>query len=196
MLVSLGGSVGASPTIHAGGSQGYGVGQAGRDAIGAIQSYQQAKAAPGIAAQQASLAQAAIKRDLAAANRDETQAQLNLSNVARIQGAAGSNQDGLGITDDAAGTYDLVAPRVPTTQSTGVESGIGPAESKVRKADGRYITVYHEKLQPDEINQVRVIYQEAVHAGTDAMVAINNWFAKHGKWITYPGQKRRKHIRK
>ncbi len=168
-LFALGGSAGATPTTFtSGGRDRYG--DLGRTAVDAVGAYQTAKAAPGIAAQQAGLAQAQIKRDLGAAARDETQAQLNLSNIARLtQGSA--DLDGLGVQIGPEGITKVTPPEIMTTQpkNPGIEAGIRPGTIDVKMQDGSKINILSPELNMDEIAQVDYAAQRIMHKSKGTM---------------------------
>ncbi len=169
-LFALGASAGASPTVHAGGG-----GASALDAVRGVAGLMGIGGRGGRApSQSADLAVAQIGGYNASANRDETQAQLNLARVAEIQGRSMAANDGLGPNDGPAGLIESVRPRVPTSfpGQKGVTAGVQPGTIMVRTPDGGKITILSPELGLDEIAQVDYVWQRAKQKGGDAVDAV------------------------
>lgn len=169
-LFALGGSLGASPTITAGGG-GQPTGSATGDALQHVASI--------IANMPGQRANAA---------RDEAEAAYLDAQTAKInQSLAASGRDGLGT--GSARTFPLpdsepmgeavyYAPEIPKSKSPGVRAGTNPGEIDVIMPDGRSVRLYDPDLGLDEIGQAKFVYQRAIHHGTDAIEAVANYLQK------------------
>ncbi len=173
-LFAMGASVGASPTISAGGRQptGSGVG----DAISRLVER---------------LSRKADRGTNAAAARDEAEAALLNSRTKKMeQELTSRGHDGASVKTFPLGTNpgpeivygpaEFFNPEVPTSKAPGIKSGTLPGVVDVVLPDKRKIQVYASELEADEIKQVDILYQRAVHKGTDAMMAVRKWFKSKG----------------
>lgn len=181
-LYALGASVGASPTMSAGGSStggavGEGIAEAGRAASG----YAAAKLGREVASAQ-------MLQARASAARDEAEAQLALSRAKRLeQDMTSRGHDGVaGVLPTTAGGQQEVAfgpaeykpPVIPTSKRPGVQSGTVPGTIDVMMPDGRSVNLYSPDLGLDEISQADMIYQRAIHKGADALTAVRNFLQR------------------
>lgn len=186
-LFALGASVGASPTMFAGGSSaGGGLGEGIAEAGRAVERYASGKTA-------AALASAQIRSAEAQAVRDEADAQLSLSRAKKLeQDMVSRGHDGArpepkiaaaGGQEVAYGPAEYVPPQIPTSKRTGVASGTYPGTIDVMMPDGRTVNLYAPDLGMDELNQLDMFIQRMTHKGTDAMVAVDEMVKKLSKSV-------------
>lgn len=161
-LFALGASVGASPTLRAGGSPtGSGIG----DAI--------SKFGRSMAAKE--MQKAEIRKANAAASRDEAEAQLANSRTAQLtQGLSSRGRDGVqtyGEGDPAApagpgvrlGPAEFVRPQVDYSQATGVRAGNIPATVRATLPTGTTVDLPNPELALDDMtNPGTLIYYSQV----------------------------------
>ncbi len=164
-LFAMGASVGASPTLSAGGSS-----RAGNSMGRAMQSIGQSLGL--------------VARNKAAATRDIAEAMLLDSERVRIeQDAMSQGRDDPGAMGPPVpkpyaysgeqtqmGPAAYYAPEVPLSKSRGVEAGTSPGIVELMMPDGRKISVFSEKAQADEINQLEILRQRAIHYTGDGMM--------------------------
>lgn len=141
--LALGSPAGASPTIHAGGQSDSGAraAQAINQTIGgAVQR-----------AGQKGLIDSQIKANLGSAARDETQAQYNLSRIARDDQAAGSSNTGPGIVTGPDGMVDVQPPIQSTfhTKKVGTDPAKNPMFTTFVDSEGK-----EHKLPTEQFAQV------------------------------------------
>lgn len=165
-LFALGASVGASPTASTNGP----TGDAG-------------VASRGLLALADQLGTVGMNR--AAARRDEAEAQLLDSERKRIeqtlntQGRDGVKTFPYGPANPklAFGPAEYVAPQIPKAKAPGVTAGITPATTDYQFPDGRTIRTYSSELEADEIKQIDILYQRAIHKTSDGF----EWLARQLK---------------
>ncbi len=176
-LFAMGASVGASPTLSAGGSS-----RAGNSMGRAMQSVGQALGL--------------VNRNKAAALRDVAEAQLLDSERRRIeQDAVSQGRDSPGAMGPPVpkpyaysgeqtqmGPAAYYAPEVPLSKRTGVRAGTPPAKLELKMPDGRDIELFTEDAQADEINQIEIVRQRAIHYGADVFTAVSKYLKSKG-WI-------------
>ncbi len=169
-LFAMGASVGASPTLSAGGSS-----RAGNAMGRAMQSIGQSLGL--------------VARNKAAATRDIAEAMLLDSERVRIeQDAISQGRDDPGAMGPPVpkpyaysgeqtqmGPAAYYAPEVPLSKRPGVKAGTAPAKQELLMPDGRKIELFSEDAQADEINQIEIVRQRAIHYATDAMA----WASKN-----------------
>lgn len=166
-LFALGGSVGASPTISAGGSSPAPQGDVG-----------------GLIAQ-AGILLAQRRESEARAKRDEAEALYLDSQRARVeQGLSGQGRDVAGsggvvtypypAPDMELGGASFYTPEVPTSSRPGVRSGVEPLYVESMDQNGRKIQTYNPNLGLDEIAQVTFAVDVGVQKAKD--------FAE---WVSY-----------
>lgn len=174
-LFAMGASSGASPTMRAGGEP---TGSAAGDALSSLGQSLALKA----------MNEANVRAANASATRDEAEAGLINSQKKRLEGEAISRgHDGVKTfpygtnpgPDIQFGPAEFYNPQVPTSKRTGVRSGTQPGIVEVQLPDGRKVELYDPDLGLDEIGQLKYAYERAIHAGTDAMVAVRNWIGRN-----------------
>lgn len=174
-LFALGASVGASPTMFAGGSSaGGGLGEGIAEAGRAVERYASGKTA-------AALASAQIRSAEAQAVRDEADAQLSLSRAKKLeQDMVSRGHDGArpepkiaaaAGQEVAYGPAEYVPPQIPTSKKAGVRAGTVPGTIDVMLPDGRTVSLYDPDLGMDEINQLSFIIQRSQHLGADVLTS-------------------------
>ena len=124
-----------------------------------------------------SLGLVAVNR--AAATRDIAEAQLLDSERRRIeQDATSTGRDDPGAMGPPVpkpyaysgeqvqmGPAQYYAPDVPLSKSRGVRAGTPPAKTHLKMPDGRELQLFSEDAQADEINQIEIVRQRAIHYG-------------------------------
>lgn len=164
-LFAMGASVGASPTLTAGGQPP--TGSAVGDAISAL--------ADRIG--QIELNKAGAERDRAAAKRDEAEAAyLNSRRATLASDLASRGRDGVKtypygtkrvetpIEYGPEGKATFFPPEIPQHGSNpGIVAGTRPGEVKIRLGDGSTARIYDPDLGLDEIGQVYYAWQRVLH---------------------------------
>ncbi len=169
-LFAMGASVGASPTLSAGGSS-----RAGNAMGRAMQSIGQSLGL--------------VARNKAAATRDIAEAMLLDSERVRIeQDAISQGRDDPGAMGPPVpkpyaysgeqtqmGPAAYYAPEIPLSKSPGMRAGTPPGKIELLMPDKRKVEIFAEDAQADEINQMEIIRQRAIHYSSDAMM----WASKN-----------------
>lgn len=182
-LFAMGASVGASPTASVG----------GRSPSGSAVGDALSRVASRIAGSK--LVKAQIRSEEASASRDEAEAAFINSQRARLTQEMGARgHDGASVVktypypggpaseEIAFGPPEYVNPKVATSKSVGIESGLHPGTIDVVLPDGRRVNIPSPNLGLDEIGQLDYAYQRAVHKGTDAMEWLGNKFKNRPLW--------------
>lgn len=166
-LFALGASVGASPTSHVGGTPTRG-------------------SAAGTA-----LARISERISNAEIRKSEAEAYLANAQAKKIeQETISRGHDGMAVKTFAYGTNpgpdirygpaEFYNPQIPVSKSPGVVAGTLPGTVDVVFPDGRRIRTYSSELEADEIKQIDILYQRAVHKGADGFMAARKWLEKKG----------------
>lgn len=206
-LFALGAASGASPTTTYGGGDIAAAGEAlGHGLREWDRSRSEKKLIEREQARQDQLASSQIHATNAQAGRDAAEAALLDSQRARLeQDMISRGHDGVhgagsvyaigklpggdpAQPDIFYGPAKPYNPEVPTSKSIGIQAGTAPGTKDIVMPDGRKINVYSDAVQADEINQIDIIYQRAIHKGTDGMIAVRNWLKKRGI-VHSPGKK-------
>lgn len=141
-----------------------------------------------------------IENNKAAAERDRAAAALDYAQAAQINSQKGRigqevnyrrtsdplsvlkgkkvDTSGVGVI----GPAEYVPPQIPMSKRTGVEAGTRPGTIDVVMPDGRNVNLMAPDLNMDELNQLDMFYQRAVHKMSDAMyndhVRIKGWIER------------------
>lgn len=167
-LFALGASVGASPTISAGGESG---GNPMQSALSAM-------------AQTLN----SLETNKASARRDNAEAALLDSERARINqaltnGGQGSDSEALQVVEKGVKTYPYpgdkgyngpatyYSPEIPFSKKPGIRAGTVPGTVDVQLPDGRQVNLLSQDLGLDEISQVDYVYQRAQHKVADFLMS-------------------------
>lgn len=186
-LFALGASVGASPTTTMGETN---ISAAGEALGRGIKEWDRARTERKIQERNDQIASAEINAKNAQAGRDAAEAALLDSQRARISQEMNSQgRDGVGNAtvyatgsggQAAFGPPEFFNPPVPVQKATGVKAGNVPAQQDYTFDDGRTIRTFSEELQADEIKQADILYQRAIHKGSDALMWFQNQLKKRG----------------
>ena len=176
-LFALGGSVGASPTMHVGGGEGGGPMQSAIEGM--------------------ARSLGVIEQNRASAKRDEAEAALLDSERARIdqdlrsRGADGVKTFAYGENPTAViGPPEYFKPEVPYSKEMGVQAGTQPGTVELVMPDGQVIKSYRQELGLDEIGQVvfagqRIPYVLAKTFGKMQLKALTGRWPTDAEWAKF-----------
>ena len=171
-LFALGASVGASPTATFGGEPtGSGIGDALNAIANRYSDRERSEAERNRA--EAELLRTERKRleqDLVSRGRDGAQV--------RTYPVGAKKGPGLSFSEVEFGPHEFYNPPVPLSKQTGVVAGTLPGTVDVIFPDGRKIRTFSSELEADEIKQFDILYQRAVHKGSDGFMWLRDQLRK------------------
>lgn len=160
-LAALGATAGSGPTLT-----GAGVGAEG-------EAISRAGAAAGRTIKAKAIADAQLREINSRTDLNEATAGYYRSQAA-TRSSVNPGTDGSQLDTSPVGEASYVPPQISKSKSTGVVAGMTPGTVDVRFPDGRVVRTFSEDLQADELKQIDVLYQRAVHKGADGFMWLRN----------------------